>query len=353
MKKITFLIFAGLLSTSMYVSAQDTSKVLVSSSIADKPFVPSGKVGVTILSNAKTSIVDNEVSAVGFELERAYIGYTYKASKEFSSEVKLDVCLPSDLLDTSNKKYEDLTYGHRYMYIKNAYGTYVKGNTTVTFGIIPMSGLGYLESKWGNRYAYRSYMDINKLSQSADAGICIKQSIQDNLYVDFSITNGEGYTKLQADKDFVYTFSGTFSPIKEVTLRLMGDFSNLKYQPVTLAGFAEVKPNDKFSICGEYETETNYEGVNGHNLAGFSLYTNYSIDPKVKLFARVDNITSTQLDPTAAVWNDKNNGTTVIGGIDYNPTSNLRVALSYNTIMHENKNIESKNVVGVYTEIKF
>lgn len=342
-----------MLSASMYVSAQDTSKVLVSSSIVDKPFVPSGKVGVTILSNAKTSIINNEVSEVGFELERAYFGYTYKATKEFSAEVKLDVGLPSDLLDTNNKKYEDLTLGRRSMYLKNAYGTYVKGNTTITFGIIPLNGIGYLESKWGNRHAYRSFMDYNKLAQSADAGICIKQTIQDNLVIDFSVTNGEGYTKLQGDKDFVYTFTGTFSPIKELTLRLLGDFSNLKYQPVTIAAFAELKPNDKFSLCGEYVTETNYEGVNGNNLAGYSLYSTYAIDPKVKLFARVDNITSTQLDPDAPVWNDKNNGTTVIGGIDYTPTSNLRVALSYNGIIYENTSKDTKNVVGLYTEIKF
>ena len=348
MKKFTFLTVSALLASSIIVSAQDTTKTK-----QEAPFVPSGKIGVTVLTNASTQIQGEEVTGVGYTMERTYIGYTFKATKELSGEVRLDVGSNEDLLDSAKKTYTDASIKNRFMYLKYSYGQYEINNTKIRFGMLPVQGYILQENMWGNRYAYKTFMDVNKYAKSSDLGVEINQTIDENLSVDFSITNGEGFNNVQADKDFVYSIGSTFKPTDKITIRAFGDYSNLHNTPVTLAGFIGIKPNDDFSICGEYNHKLNHEGKENNDLSGFSIYTTYSVTPKVKVFARFDDITSNTLDGATTPWNDKSNGSTAIGGLEYSPTKGLRLAASYNTFMYENTTKDTKHIVGIFAEIKF
>lgn len=325
------------------VMGQDTIK---SEPKEVKPFTPSGKVSTTVFTGFQTHTTGSEITQTGFVLDRAYLGYTYNASEALSGEVKIDVGIPSDINDA------DLELKRRFMYVRNAYGKYKIDHTTIYFGIINNPTYKLQETTWGYRYLYKSFMDQHKFANSADIGLSIEHTIADYLSLDASVTNGEGYTKLQSDQDFLYQLGATFKPSKVVTFRLTGDYSNLKYKPITVGSFLSIQPIEKLTLSAEYNVKLNYEGKEEHNLTGASIYANYKITDKIQLFARRDLLESNTLDGEANPWNYSKNGVAYIGGIEYAPAKQLRIAANYQNWIFENTSKETKQLFGIFAELK-
>jgi len=344
MKKCYLISILALTVCTQIVIGQDTAKQQAPKEI--KPFTPSGKVSTTIFTSFQTHTVGNDVTETGFILDRAYLGYTYNATEALSGEVKIDVGSPSDISDS------ELELKRRFMYVRNAYGKYKIDNTTFCFGIINTTTYKLQETTWGYRYLYKSFMDQHKFAQSGDIGISVEHSIADYLSIDASVTNGEGYSKLQADQDFVYQLGAVFKPSKHVTFRLTGDYSNLQYKPVTIGGFISIKPIEELTLSAEYNSKLNYEGKEERNLAGASVYANYKITDKVQLFARRDNLESNTLDGDENPWNYSKDGAAYIGGVEYSPTKQLRIAANYQNWIYANTSKETKQLFGVFAEIK-
>ncbi|HON53276.1 MAG TPA: hypothetical protein PLS12_08720 [Bacteroidales bacterium] len=344
MRKITIVSILSLLALIQVSYAQDTIKP-VSASV--KPFVPVGKIGTTVYSGFQTQTVGTEITQTGFILDRAYLGYTYNPTESLSGEVKIDVGSPSDISDN------DIELKRRFMYVRNAYGKYKINNTSILFGIINSNQYKLQETTWGYRYVYKSFMDQHKFANSADIGISIEHTIADYLSVDASVCNGEGYTKLQSDMDFIYQLGAVFKPNKIVTFRLTGDYSNLQYKPVTIGSFLSIQPIEKLTLSAEYNIKLNYEGKEEKNLTGSSIYANYNINEQFKVFARRDDLQSNTLDGQQNPWNYSKNGVAYIGGIEYSPNKYLRIAANYQNWIFEDTSKETKQAFGILTELKF
>lgn len=335
MKRKNLLVCACAIVLASGVSAQDTAS-----------FVPNGKVSARIFSNYSTQFTSEDVNSVGFNLERAYFGYAYAISKELSAEVKLDVGSPTDVSSGTLKK--------RVAYVRNAYGTYkLDASTKLSFGLVDIMTCKLQEDFWGYRYVYKTFQDEHKLGQKTDLGIILKHSVSEQLDFDIAVTNGEGYGSVQTDLDFLYGFGATIKPTSEFLIRVYGDYSSLSNTPINLNSLLSITPNDKISWNAEYVYSFNNKNLENHDLSGFSLYTTYKIDEQVSVFARFDKLWSNVLSDEFDPWNESKDGNAVIGGFEYIPTKNLRVSLNYAGWIYDNSSYETKNRIGIYTEIKF
>ena len=151
-------------------------------------FEPSGAPVVKIFSNFNYKI-NGDNSVPSFQIKRAYLGYKYSFSKDWSAKIILDVGNPKD-----GGKYEMAAY------LKNAYLKYNKGNLSANFGMISTTQFKVSEKIWGNRYMLKSYQDEYKFNSSADIGINLDYKFTDFISADFSIINGEGYKKVQVSE---------------------------------------------------------------------------------------------------------------------------------------------------------
>ena len=247
-------------------------------------FTPSGKPVVTIFSNVHTGI-KSAGDESGFGLERCYLGYEYQFTKELKAKAVYD-------MGTSKVAGSDL---ERIGYVKNAFVQYSKGNFTTSFGLIGMELFNVQEKFWGNRYLKKSFLDEYKYGSSADMGITGKYSFGKMASVDATISNGEGYKKLNVDDCFRYGLGLTFNPVKMLTLRAYADrydcpqidTLDLKAQS-TLALFAGIK-TDILAFGCEYNYMWNSKFANNSDLFGFSAYTNVTISDKWQGILRYDN----------------------------------------------------------------
>lgn len=344
MKKIYTFSTLCLIFFAHIMYAQDTLKPQVKEGT---PFTPSGKVSTTVFTGFQTHTVGADVPQTGFVLDRAYLGYLYNASEALCGEVKLDVGNPSDISDS------EVELKRRFMYVRTAYGKYKIDNTAILFGIINTNPYKLQETTWGYRYLYKSFMDQHKFSQSADLGISIEQKVNDVLTLDASITNGEGYTRLQSDKDFIYQLGGVFKPNKIVTVRLTGDYSNLHNKPITVGTFLSLHPTANLTLSAEYNIKMNYEGNEDHDLTGVSSYANYKFNDAFQVFVRYDNLQSTTLEGSENPWNYSKDGQAYIGGLEYSPSKQLKIAANYQNWIFDSTNKETKQLFGIFTELKF
>ncbi|MFW5851075.1 MAG: hypothetical protein ACOCWB_02510 [Bacteroidota bacterium] len=325
----------SLLFVANQVSAQDTSE-----------FMPHGKVFAKVYSDYSTDFSNEEINSVGFNLERSYFGYKYYTSESFSAQVKIDIGNPDDVTAGALKK--------RMAYVRNAYGTYtLDASTTISFGLIDIMTANLQEKAWGKRYVYKTFQDKHKFGNKTDVGVILKHSVNSQLDVDFAITNGEGYARVQEDMDFVYGFGATIKPTQDLLLRFYGDYSNLHFKPVTLNSLISITPADKISLNAEYMYKFNNAGLENHDLSGLSLYTTFELEKRINFYARYDKLWSNVLDHDTNPWNHQADGNAIVSGIEFTPLDNFRFAINYSGWIFDNSAISTKNKIGVYTEITF
>ena len=84
-------------------------------------FKPSGKPYAKIFTNFHNGLSENNNNSE-FQIKRAYLGYLYDLSTNFSTKIVFDIGNP-----TNSSKYE------RTAYVKNAYLTYHKNKLSVNF----------------------------------------------------------------------------------------------------------------------------------------------------------------------------------------------------------------------------
>ena len=298
MKKIKLTLLTVLMTT-LSIFAQD-----------NKEFKPSGKAFAKIFTNFHTGI-GSENDNQGFELQRAYFGYKYSFAKGLTGKVTLDIGNPAN-----GSKLENTVY------IKNAMLNWKEGNLSVDFGLIGTKAFKVQEKFWGNRYIFKSFQDKHKYNTSADMGISATYKITDELSIDGIITNGEGYKKLQSDNKYRYGAGVTYI-VDGLTLRAFADVyskqeDDQKNQS-TVALFAGYKLK-KFSIGAEYNMLSNYKFTEDNNMNGVSIYSAYKASKKIKLFGRYDQLMSKD------DWNEDNDGSAIIAGLEYSPIKNLKIA---------------------------
>lgn len=304
----------------------------------NETFVPSGKPFIKVFTNFHSSITDDNVHNA-FEVQRAYLGYSYKMSKEFSGKVTLDVGNPSNggkLMMTA--------------YLKNAYFQYKTKRLTTKFGLIGLSQFKLQEKQWGGRYLYKSFQDQHKFGSSADLAIYTSYKVNDLISIDATIANGDGYKSVEQDSILKYSTGLTLSPTDKIKLRAYYDIMGDSDAQQTLSLYLGYS-TEKLKVGAEYNYQLNNKTALDQDLTGLSFYGSYKLE-KARLFARFDQLASNKLEGAEDIWNLSKDGSGVITGVEFQPTKGLKIAPNYQAWLPTNDG-EIKHFAYVSCEIKF
>lgn len=306
-------------------------------------FEPSGEVFGKIFTNFNTSLSGPE-QQTAFEVRRAYLGYEYQISTEFSAEVKIDIGSPNDASQYSLLR--------RFGYFKTAMVQYTPMDfLKVTFGLQDATQFKLQDKFWKRRYINESLMGAYKYGSSADIGVKVAY-LTEMVDVDFALFNGEGYSSLQNDNTFKAALGATFKPLKGVITRIYGDLSNKQVNQGTSSLFAGYR-HDLFSIGGEYANHFNRNFQEDHNIEGFSILGDVKVLPKIWLFGRFDKIESNVPDGETVPWNLSNDETAVTAGIEYIPIKAIKIAANYQDHYPAAKNLEAVSAFYINVEASF
>ncbi len=332
-RKLLPLLLIGVIGTSAIHAQEDQ--------ISD--FEPSGEVFGKIFTNFNSSISGPD-QQTAFEVRRAYLGYEYQISSEFSAEVKLDIGSPNDASQYSLLR--------RFGYFKTAKLQYAPFDfLEVTFGLQSATQFKLQEKFWKRRYIIKSFMDEYKYGPSADIGLNVAW-LTDKVDVDFALFNGEGYSSLQNDNTFKAALGATFKPIEGLITRIYGDFSSKTVDQATSSFFVGYR-HDLFSVGAEYDLHFNRKFQEDHNIDGFSILGDVKILPKIWIFGRFDKVESNILEGNTVPWNLANDETAVTAGVEFIPIKSVKIAANYQDHYPAAKNVDAVSAFYINIEASF
>jgi hypothetical protein len=305
---------------------------------------PSGQPILKIFANYHSGISGaSEHSA--FELERAYIGYQLDFEKSFRMKIVLDVGSPDDVSEFSKIR--------RYAYFKNASLSYQHSFLTLGFGLIDMRHFKLQEEFWGHRYIEKSFADRFRFGPSADLGLEAVFNIRSKVKIDFTVSNGEGYTNLQRDNTLKAGLGIEAEVFKGFFMRAYSDLMMKEVAESAGVVFAGYRFKDRAVAGAEYNWKLNEGYRDGYNRRGYSVYASCKIPFDLELFGRYDFVRSGIPEGDDRPWDLARDGSSIIGGIQYKPISRISLALSYRDWFPYAKNLENKYFIYLYLEAKY
>ncbi|HSH53380.1 MAG TPA: hypothetical protein VK982_16755 [Bacteroidales bacterium] len=307
-------------------------------------FIPSGFFYGTVFSNFHCQL-DATRNKSAFEIQRAYLGYTYYLSENYSINIKLDIENPEHTSSSDTLK--------RYAYFKNAELIYNYHKLTIHAGLIDLYQFKVQERFWGHRYIYKSFQDQHKFGNSADLGVSASYEFNEFIKVDFTIMNGEGYHQLQMDNAYKSALGFSLKPTKGLSIRLYADYIEHNEIQTTWSSFIGYQFKDIAKIGAEYNFQNNSEFRKDHNQNGFSGYTSINVSKKFELFGRFDKLWSNTLTSEPYNWNITHDGSAIIAGIQYSPIKNIKIAANYQGWYPYAKNSENESYIYLNLEYKF
>jgi hypothetical protein len=328
MKK-TVLILLTMLGLSFYnVNAQDKAE-----------FKPSGKPEALIFTDFN-NISTGGKSQNKFEITRAYIGYGYNFSPEWSGRA---------VLDFGNQGIS----GYQYTaFLKYGYMQYAPKNLTVKFGLIQAKSFELYEKLYGNRYIMKVLEDQYGMNSSADFGVSAEYKFSDIISADVMLQNGEGYKINDADSVLKVGVGVTLHPVKELTIR--GYYDNMAKNSATqqTVDLLAVYTNKTINLGVGYDYQTDNKLKKGQDWSGVSAFGNYYFSPKVDLFARYDNLSSVKVGSATTPWNNAKDGQLVMFGVEFIPVKGIRIAPNYQLWTPRDNTKSNISTVVVNVEIK-
>lgn len=284
-------------------------------SAQEQKIIINGKPIVTLFANYHAGIGSvNDRS--GFELDRSYLGYQFNLTPNFGGKVVFDV---------GPTRTEDAEL-ERIAYVKNAMLSWTPGNFSLDFGLVKTDQYSLQESFWGYRYILKSFDDEYKFGPSADMGIIGRYRFNSYLQTDLSVTNGEGYKKINKDNNYRYGLGVTLTYPTHLTLRIYGDLytsdSNSTRNQYSLSVFTGYR-NQSFRLGAEYNSLfcANFNADNDKQ--GFSVYTSINFGKKISVFARYDYLLTRQEQ------NRNSDGQRLLMGLQYTPIQYLKLAPNF------------------------
>ena len=309
-------------------------------------FKPSGKPTFTVFWNYHADMTEDASKSSAFELKRAYLGYSYNFSEKVSAKVVMDV--------GSNSGGSSYT-----AYLKTAQLDWkAASGVNLSMGMIGMKQFKVQEKHWGYRYIFKSYMDQNGFGSSADLGINAEFKLSDFITANVTISNGEGYKKLQ-DEDGKQKFAGSLiiTPAEGFTAKIYADSQAVEdSDAVSSVGIFAGYKGDSWRIGGEYNKLNNAQKYSSpmvdYELDGFSFYSTYVISKKVEIFGRFDQLNSNTLAGESMPWNESKNGNQVIAGLQYAPIKGLKLAFNFQGFSYDDDAINNKSMLFLNAEFK-
>lgn len=307
-------------------------------------FKPSARPVITVFANYHAGLGSNN-DLSGFELNRAYLGYTFELAPDLSGSAVLDAAVSSAEKSGESQQRE--------VYIKNVFLTWKKNNFILNGGLVKTLQFALTEKFWGYRYVAASFQDMYKMGPSADLGLTGEYKITSWLTADLSLINGEGYKNLNMDNRYRYGAGISANPTPEIFVRFYSDLYRLKEKEknqTTIALFAGYQ-NKYFSLGTEYNYQKNNNCINGNDFYGFSAYTTVFLNKKWKVFARFDYIDSK--DIKNQVWNS-NSGNMLLAGVEYMPIKQLKIAPTFkHSKSYDATEMSYNNAQTIYCNVGF
>ncbi len=284
-------------------------------SLKEPEFIPSGKPFARIYTNANTQISEQK-NETAFQITRAYFGYEYNMSRNFSAKINLDFG------DPESGKFQHTAY------LKYAYLNFRNKNFNIYFGMIKTSLFEIQEKIWGHRYILKSFQDEYKFESSADIGISLAYKINEIISVDAIMVNGEGYKSVQLDSTYRGGAGITITPLQSLILRGYFDYEKKDEALINIATFIGYS-TDAISAGLEFNIEKNNKYEKDHNLTGYSAYASYRLNKWFEIFGRYDNLTSNKLTGAIDPWNISNDGQLFLAGVQFSPVKGIKLAPNY------------------------
>jgi len=304
-----------------------------------------GKPIIKIFANYHHGISDEVNEETAFEVRRAYLGYQHNFDKNWTSVVKLDIGSPGDLSEYALLR--------RYAYFKNAYIQYEDKRWKVGAGLVDMLHIGYPEKMWGHRYIMKEYQDKYKFGPKADLGIFSQYNLNDLITFDVFIVNGEGYKNLQRDNIYKYGGGITLNHSTGFTARFHYDLTPKEIIQHSFSCFLAYTVRNKMTLGAEGACQINSHSQEDENIYGYSVFGMYHLNTNWELFIRYDQLASNILPGEINPWNLAEDGTSIVGGIQYQPANFLKFALNYQDWFNYAKNGPNKSYIYLNMEVAF
>lgn len=313
-------------------------------------FKPSGKIIARSFLDYSTGFgeVNDER---GFDLTRAFLGYSYKFSKTLQGQVIID--------GASGKTSTDGLE----VYVRNAFVNWNDKGFNINVGLTGLMQFSIQENYWMHRYVMKSFQDLNKMAPSVDMGVTAEYAFNSYISADLSLTNGEGYKKIKKDNSMRYAAGISLHPIKNTIFRIYADIYNddksqrdalpagvtsVEYKDqYTLSLFAGYQ-NENISFGAEYNKVYNKGFIDKKDYYGYSFYTSAKLAPKWRTFARYDLMDSSKPSTFTSAWNDLD-GQLMMVGVEFKPVKQLKIAPNFRNL---NKD-RSKAEQYLYINIEF
>ena len=323
-----------------------------------KKFEPSGKATATVFANYHYDFTKNVEKKSQFELLRAYFGYNYQLSEQFSTKVLFDVA-NNETVDKTGKVSSSYT-----AFLKLASLQYkLNDKFTIEGGMIGTHIWDLQEKFNGYRYILETLQDKDKFYSSADLGV--KATYSPVKYLEFhaGLWNGEGYKSLQ-DNFGVHRASidVVVKPVEGLYFKTYYDYMSKRDTAITdqsklqtqsvLNFFLGYEKKDMFRIGAEYDMLTNAKNLEDRNLGGISVYGTYILK-KFELLARYDQLASNTLSEATDPWNYSKDYSMILGGVQYAPVKGVKMALNFRHFTPRNSGLEQMNLLYLNFEYKF
>ena len=309
-------------------------------------FKPNGKPLFNVFWNYHANFSENATKTSAFELKRAYLGYRYNFSKTIAAKVTFDV----------GNNNEGSAYT---AYLKAAQLDWkVASGVKLSMGLIGMKQFKTQEKFWGYRYIFKSFQDQNGFGSSTDLGVNAEFKLLKNLKTNVTISNGEGYKKVQDVDGYQKMSVGViYTPIKSLTTQIYVDRqsatgSNAVTNFSLFAGYKMAK----WRLGAEYNklnNATKYsKPAQDHQLNGFSFYSTYNVNKKVAIFGRFDQLNSNTLTGATEAWNIAKNGNQIITGVQIAPVKGLQFSVNYQNFRFDDRSLHNKSLLYLNAQFK-
>lgn len=333
------LVFTFLLLTVCLLAvAQDTDE-----------FRPSGKIIARGFFDYSQGFghVNNES---GFDVTRAFLGYNYQISRTLQARVVIDGA------SGRNEK------GNQEVHLRNAYLNWKDKGFDIYVGEIGLKQFSTQESYWMHRYVMKSFQDLNKMAPSVDLGITAEYRFNDYVLADLSLTNGEGYKKVEKNNSTRYAAGVSLFPVKNIIFRVYadlysdgGDVRDALPEGVTEARYTDQKTislfagyQDKLLSGGlEYNRVFNKGFVEDKDYYGYSVYASMKLAHKWRVYARYDIVDSkVPAGFGGYTWNSLD-GQLMVGGLEFQPFKQLKISPNFRNINADRDKSEQYLFVNV------
>ncbi len=278
-----------------------------------------------------------------FDVRRAYLGYDFFLNNEFAAMIRLDIGSPDER--------QNYSLTRRNAYVRNAYISYNHENLKIDFGIVDNFHHKLQEKNWGKRYIFKAFLDEYKFVSSTELGITISYKFLKNFIFNSSVTNGEYLSNITGFNKYFYSAGFDYLPSKKIIARIVSKYSNRTDNNLLTSIFLAGTIVKKFTLGGEFAFKNYFnEPITKYNY-GYNIFAIYVVNEKINLFVRYDDLKSNLPENYTIPWNLANDGSALMGGIEYKFNDNVRISLNYQDWYPFAANLPNKSFI--YLNLEF